>query len=327
MIAKQTLSGWLTADNIIDLTITVMATLGVLFVTITGIVLSYDALWDLARAAGSINPALTWLWPLTLDALAVVASLNVLWAEIRQERDRYAWALVIAFTLLSVLFNATHASLEQLLALDPRAPLMVSGLVGILPPIAAAFALHLLVRLLRRVLQRVSLMSSAAALTAKRNQLTTELERDRIAAEAERARLTKLVADLTAKAAALQAELDQLQHDPRKRQSSQPNRPDGAETSLQTEARARAILAERYAAGEEPTGAELGRLLGKSDSLGRRLKRKLWPEVIKQANGTNDRLNWPEPADRFVTALPTDSSGRKGLSRSAGHTKNGSDHG
>ena len=60
MIAKQTLTGWLTTDKVIDLTTTIAAALGVLFVTITGIILSYDALWDLARAAGSINPALTW---------------------------------------------------------------------------------------------------------------------------------------------------------------------------------------------------------------------------------------------------------------------------
>jgi len=318
MIAKQNFTGWLTTDRAIDLTTTIAATLGVLFVTITGIVLSYDALWDLAQAAGSINPALTWLWPLTLDALAVVASLNVLWAEIRQERDRYAWTLVIAFTLLSVLFNATHASFDQLLLVHPLAPVIVSGFVGILPPIAAAFALHLLVRLLRRVLERVSVMSSTAALAAKRNQLAAELGRDRNAAVAERKRLTDLIADLTAKADTLRTELDPLRKG--KRQLNQANRPAGAETSSETEARAQAILAERYAAGEEPTGAELGRLLGKSDSLGRRLKRKLWPEVIKQASGTDYLPDRPEWEDRSVEELPLDSTG---LGRSISHIKNG----
>jgi len=318
MIAKQTLTGWLTTDKVIDLTTTIAAALGVLFVTITGIILSYDALWDLARAAGSINPALTWLWPLTLDALAVVASLNVLWAEIRQERDRYAWTLVIAFTLLSVLFNATHASFDQLLLAHSLAPVVMSGFVGILPPIAAAFALHLLVRLLRRVLERVSVMSSTAALAAKRNQLAAELERDRNAAVAERKRLTDLIADLTAKADALRTELDPLRKG--KRQLNQPNRPAGAEIGSETEARAQAILAERYAAGEEPTGAALGRLLGKSDSLGRRLKRKLWPEVIKQTNGTDYLPDRPEREDRSVEDLPLDSTG---LGRPISHIKNG----
>ena len=297
MIAKQTLTGWMTTDKVIDLTTTIAAALGVLFVTITGIILSYDALWDLARAAGSINPALTWLWPLTLDALAVV----------------------IAFTLLSVLFNATHASFDQLLLAHSLAPVVMSGFVGILPPIAAAFALHLLVRLFRRVLERVSVMSSTAALVARRNQLAAELERDRNAAIAERKRLTNLIDDLTVKADALRAELDQLRRG--ERQLNQPNRPAGAETSSETEARAQAILAERYAAGEEPTGAGLGRLLGKSDSLGRRLKRKLWPEIVKQTNGTDYLPDRPEREDRSVEDLPLDSTG---LGRPISHIKNGS---
>ncbi len=304
MIAKQTgpgrLAGWLTTDNLVDLVTTVAAALGVLFVTITGIGLSYDALWDLARAAGSINPALTWLWPLTLDALAVVASLNVLWAEIRQERDRYAWTLVIAFTLLSVLFNATHAGLPHLLGLHPLAPLFVSGFVGILPPIAAAFALHLLVRLLRRVLERVSLLSNLAALETERNQLQAALEQDRAEVSAERTRLTDLLADLTAKVETGRAELARLQQE--KQQSGHARRPKGADTSSATEARARAILAERSAAGNEPTGAELGRLLGKSASLGRRLKRKLWPEIVNQAGGTGDHRR--ESPGRWPQALP-----------------------
>jgi hypothetical protein len=257
MIAKSTLSARqnrrLTTDNVIDLTTTTTAGLGVLFVTTAGIVLSYDALWELAQAAGSINPALTWLWPLTLDALAVVASLNVLWAELRQERDRYAWALVIAFTLLSVLFNAAHANLDRLLTLHPLAPALVAAFVGILPPIAAAFALHLLVRLLRRVLERVRLIAGLAELTGQADRLRTEL-------------------------AALRQE---------QRNLNQARQPAKATTSPAIETQARAILAERYAAGEELSGAELGRRLGRSDSLGRRLKRKLWPEIVAGTNGSN----------------------------------------
>jgi uncharacterized membrane protein len=194
----------------------------------------------------------------------------------------------------------------------------MSGFVGILPPIAAAFALHLLVRLLRRVLERVSVMSSTAALAARRNQLADELERDRNAAVAERKRLTNLIDNLTVKADALRAELDQVRRG--ERQLNQPNRPAGAETGSETEARAQAILAERYAAGEEPTGAELGRLLGKSDSLGRRLKRKLWPEIIKQTNGTDHLPDRPERESRSVEDLPLDSTG---FGRPISHVKNG----
>lgn len=320
MIAKSILSARpsrrLTTDNVIDLTTTTTAGLGVLFVTTAGIVLSYDALWELARSAGSINPALTWLWPLTLDALAVVASLNVLWAEIRQERDRYAWVLVITFTLLSVLFNATHANLDRLLALHPLAPAFVSAFVGILPPIAAAFALHLLVRLLRRVLERVRLITGLAELTARRNQL-----------EQQHAQRSALIEDLTGQADRLRAELAALRQEQRNLSQARPpaepssrdevegasqrSQPAGAVTSPAIEAQARTILAERYAAGEELNGAELGRRLGRSDSLGRRLKRKLWPEIVAGTNGTNRRSIPPE------TVRP------RGLVESANRSQNG----
>ena len=311
MIAKSTLSARqnrrLTTDNLIDLITTAAAGLGVLFVTMAGIVLSYDALWELAQAAGSINPALTWLWPLTLDALAVVASLNVLWAEIRQERDRYAWALVIAFTLLSVLFNAAHANLDRLPALHPLAPAFVAAFVGILPPIAAAFALHLLVRLLRRVLERVRLITGLAELTARRNQL----EQEQMTARIEQQQLIALIENLTGQADRLEAELAALRQE--KRDLNPLKRPAGAATSPAIEAQARAILAERYAAGQELSGAELGRRLGRSDSLGRRLKRKLWAEIVAATTGTNRQSVPPDVARSPVGAQPASASLRPEL--------------
>jgi chorismate mutase len=267
---------WATTDNLIDAATTTAAALGVLFVTLAGIVLSFTALLDLARAAGSISPALTWLWPLTLDALAVVASLNVLWAEIRKERDRYAWSLVIAFTLLSVVFNAVHASLTNLLALHPLAPAAVSGFVGILPPIAAAFALHLLVRLLRRVLIRVSVLAGLADLRNQVSQAAANLARLQAEADAMRAALDHQIADLTARRNALQSDLAELRKEKRREGVGAP-----AETSPSVIERAKNILAQRG----DISGSELGRLLGRSESLGRRLKQQLAPAVATNGSG------------------------------------------
>lgn len=47
---------------------------------------------------------------------------------------------------------------------------------------------------------------------------------------------------------------------------------------------ARAILAEWYGQGIKPNGSALGRRLGKSDSLGRQLKRRLWPEIVAHSH-------------------------------------------
>lgn len=280
------LNRWISPDNFIDIATTLVVALGVIFVTLAGIVLSYDALWGLANVSQAINPALTWLWPLTLDALAIVASLNVLWAEIRKERDSYAWALVITFTILSVLFNALHASLDRLLALYPSAPLVIAAFVGVLPPVAAAFALHLLVRLLRRVLERVSLMASLAHLQQRQSELTASLtqEQSRVAAEMER--LQAQIADLAAKRNLMRIELDELKKE--KRQLNDANRPLGAETSPATIDRARAILQQQIATRLPiSSGAELGRMLKVSKTTGNNLKKLLLPELLNMVNDNN----------------------------------------
>lgn len=270
-------------DNFIDIATTLVAALGVIFVTLAGIVLSYDALWGLANVSQAINPALTWLWPLTLDALAIVASLNVLWAEIRKERDSYAWSLVITFTVLSVLFNALHASLDRLLALYPGAPLVIAAFVGVLPPVAAAFALHLLVRLLRRVLERVSLMASLAHLQQRQSELTVGLTQEQVRVAAETERLQAQITDLAAKRNLMRIELDELKKE--KRQLGDANRPLGAETSPATIDRARTILQQQIATRLPiSSGAELGRMLKVSKTTGNNLKKLLLPELLSIAN-------------------------------------------
>lgn len=276
---NSTVTRWATPDNIIDAVTTAAAAAGVLFVTLAGIVLSYEALLDLASRTGSINPGLTWVWPLTLDALAVVASLNVLWAEIRKERDGYAWGLVIVFTLLSVIFNAVHASLTNLLALHSLAPAVVAGVVGVLPPVAAAFALHLLVRLLRRVLERISVMAGLAELRQQMSQVAADLARVKAEAAATLVELERQTADLTAKRNALQAELTELRREKRREALIDPDAP--AQPSEAIIERARQILAQR----SDISGSELGRLLGRSESLGRRLKQQLAPMSATNSNG------------------------------------------
>lgn len=275
----STLAHWATPDNIIDAVTTVAAAAGVLFVTLAGIVLSYEALLDLASRAGSINPGLTWLWPLTLDALAVVASLNVLWAEIRKERDSYAWGLVITFTLLSVIFNAVHASLTNLLALHSLAPAVVAGVVGVLPPVAAAFALHLLVRLMRRVLERISVVVGLTELRSQMSQVSADLAQVKAEAAATLVELERQTANLTAKRNALQAELAELRRETRCEALIDPAAP--AQPSEAIIERARQILAQR----SDISGSELGRLLGRSESLGRRLKQQLAPLSATNNNG------------------------------------------
>lgn len=79
---------------------------GILVICLGGaaFALSFDNLQRLALAQG-ITPGLTWLWPLCLDFVVVVASLTVLRASLMNERSILAWILLFAFTAASVLFN------------------------------------------------------------------------------------------------------------------------------------------------------------------------------------------------------------------------------
>lgn len=187
-----------------DAVITLIAAVGVLFVAAAGLVLSYESLLDLAIASGAVSRNLAWLWPLTLDALAIVASLNVLWAETRRERDRYAWALVVVFTALSIIFNAIHAGLNSLLAMSPAAPVAIAAFVGIVPPIAAALSLHLVVRLIRRVMTRAAIITAVAESEAKLAALSGKLSQ-----------LEASVTTLTTRRDALKAEISGLRTDKR----------------------------------------------------------------------------------------------------------------
>jgi len=178
-----------------DTAIALIAAFGVVFVALAGLILSYESLLNLAKVSGAVKVGLAWLWPLTLDTLAIVASLNVLWAETRQEHDWYAWTLVIVFTVLSVVFNATHAGFDSLMAMSPYPPAVIAAFVGVIPPIAAALALHLVVRLIRRVMARAIIVTTVQD------------------AEENLATLNTQISDLTVDIDALTQKRDRLQSD------------------------------------------------------------------------------------------------------------------
>jgi len=79
-------------------------------------------------------------------------------------------------------------------------------------------------------------------------------------------------AELVAEQTALKAELDTPQ-------TAEITRNVPLSVDDETKNQAHQFLLNAHHEGSEPTGAELGRFLGRSDSLGRRLKRELWPEI------------------------------------------------
>lgn len=116
---------------------------GVAGLAIGSFVLSFNALRDVAEAAG-IPGELAFAWPLIVDGFIVVATLAAFALRSRGLRVTwYPWATLIAFGIVSVIGNALHVQ-----TLDPGRVRLDSTLavaVSSVPPIALLVASHLLV--------------------------------------------------------------------------------------------------------------------------------------------------------------------------------------
>jgi len=113
------------------------ATAGVVALAAGSFALSYDALHQLA-VANQVPRPLAWIWPLIVDGFIIVASLAILHAVQNRRPARYPWALLVAFSALSVAFNVLHAP-----------PTAIARLVAAVPPLTVVLSFELLMRQLR----------------------------------------------------------------------------------------------------------------------------------------------------------------------------------
>lgn len=232
--------------------ISVLTALLVLFLASAAFVLSYDALHALALEKG-IKPGLAWLWPLTLDAFMISASLSVLRASLNDEGKVYPWALVGAFTVASIAFNVLHAPAD-----------LLARAIFALPPAVVFLSFELLMGQTAAAVKRGAAVTSLDTLAAKAE--TKQQEIDALGADLDR---------LTAKRDGLKVEIASL---------SKEKRAGIPSTSQATKDKAAEILAER----PNMTGADLGRALGRSESLGRKLRRELLPEIVASDNASDN---------------------------------------
>ena len=236
--------------------------------------LSYTSLRHLANAHG-IDAGLTWLWPLLLDFAMIVFSLAVLRANLRNEKAVYPWILTAIYAGLATVANILDVTRLGL------PDVVIAGGVKALAPISLVLAFELLMSMMRAELKRANVINSIADLLAEAEKVARDTDIKRLERQSEldqlaadREQLEAGIATLDAKKAALEKEITDL-----RKQTRQVKRQPLA-IGHDTQKRARAILAERPGI----SGAALGRELGKSDSLGRKLKRDLLPEI--SGNGT-----------------------------------------
>lgn len=111
------------------------------FLALASFVLSYEALWTFAADSG-IDWRLAWLWPLTLDFFVLVASLSILRNSLNGEPKKYAWTMVVVFTVLSIVFNAIHGGLP-LDSYEVYVLPYIPVVAYVLPPVAFVFSFHL----------------------------------------------------------------------------------------------------------------------------------------------------------------------------------------
>jgi hypothetical protein len=233
---------------------------------------------------------LSYLWPLLLDFAMIVFSLAILRANLRREPAWYPWTLTTIFAGLATLGNVLDVTGLGL------PPLLIAAGVKALAPIALVLAFELLMQMVKAELKRAAVINSVAELTARRDQLNADLDRQQEKAAATMTGLTRDINELTARREALQAELDELRRQKRRETKAPPT-----EVSETTRVKAMEMLTER----PDLSGGELGRLLGKSDSLGRKLRRELLPMITAGANGVASTGDPREPAD-FTGPAGTD---------------------
>ncbi|MBN1220297.1 MAG: DUF2637 domain-containing protein [Anaerolineae bacterium] len=252
-----------------------LAALLVGLLAIGAFTISYTSLRHLANVYG-IDPQLTWLWPLLLDFAMIVFSLAVLRANLRDESALYPWLLTGIYAGLATIANVldvTGLGIPQV---------AIAAAVKALAPVSLVLAFELLMGMIRAELRRSNVINSIKDLTAeaehdrqamKMQQQEQQREIERLIAEQER--LQTGLTDLQNKKAELETEITGLRKQKREEERQ------FLQIGDDTRDRARAILAERPGI----SGAALGRELGRSDSLGRKLKRELSP--IISANGNH----------------------------------------
>ncbi len=212
--------------------------------------LSFNALLELATANG-IPAHLAFIWPLIVDLSLVIYAASILTYQLLRVKPIYPIALTACYGVVTITGNILHAP-----------PNPVAWFVAALPPISLLLATELLRELAKQKIDRLAAVDSLAELTGQAGMLNADIEK-----------LQSEAATLTSKKSGLETELKALRSDKRRESYT-------AFTS-KTRAAASAILTERPGV----SGAELGRLLGKSDSTGRKLKKELLPAISGNGSG------------------------------------------
>ena len=116
----------------------------VITTTISSFALSFVNLQAASIEAG-INPWLSWLWPICIDAVLIAGSLMILRSSLRGESPVVGWLVLLGFTFVSTGFNILHSPEE-----------ITSRLAHAVPPISLCVSIEILMLIIRSDLKRTA---------------------------------------------------------------------------------------------------------------------------------------------------------------------------
>jgi len=117
-------------------------------------VLSFSALKDLFGMMGLFPDWLAWLFPLLFDLTEVSFALAVWNSYLQGREDKWAWKMVVIFTLVGVIANVTHAVAAYGFGNISRQQAALAVFLTSLFPVSVALATHLLKQTITLAVER-----------------------------------------------------------------------------------------------------------------------------------------------------------------------------
>ncbi len=140
-------------------------------------ILGYTALYDLFLSIGLFAAWLGIFFPLLFDLAEVASAVTVFNAKLQGEDDRFAWSMVLLFTILGIVANVAHALAAWMTGRIDTLQVTLAIFATSLFPLSVALVTHLVKRVIARDIKRRGLLSSLAELTAQRDNLLAEVAR------------------------------------------------------------------------------------------------------------------------------------------------------
>lgn len=128
-------------------------------------ILGYTALYDLFVSIGLFSAWLGIFFPLLFDLAEVAAAVAVFNAKLQGEDDKFAWGMVIFFTLLGIVANIAHAGFAWYVGKIGDVQLYIAIGATSLFPLSVALVTHLVKRVIARAIARQGTINTLTQLT------------------------------------------------------------------------------------------------------------------------------------------------------------------